>query len=73
MNRFSMFSAALSAFMAVAMTPARAQDNVLNLYSARHYQTDEALYANFTKLTGIKINRLDGREDELVERIRRTR
>jgi len=50
--------------------PARAQDNVLNLYSARHYQTDEALYANFTKLTGIKINRLDGREDELVERIR---
>ncbi|NDE28367.1 MAG: hypothetical protein EB080_05640, partial [Burkholderiaceae bacterium] len=29
----------------------------LNLYSARHYQTDEALYANFTKSTGIKINR----------------
>jgi len=47
-----------------------AQANVLNLYSARHYQTDEALYANFTKITGIKINRLDGKEDELVERIR---
>jgi iron(III) transport system substrate-binding protein len=43
---------------------------VLNLYSARHYQTDEALYANFTKATGIRINRLDGKEDELVERIR---
>jgi iron(III) transport system substrate-binding protein len=43
---------------------------VLNLYSARHYQTDEALYANFTKQTGIKINRLDGKEEELVERIR---
>ena len=49
---------------------ATAQDKVLNLYSARHYQTDEALYANFTKATGIKINRLDGKEDELVERIR---
>ena len=49
---------------------ALAQANVLNLYSARHYQTDEALYANFTKATGIKINRLDGKEDELVERIR---
>ena len=47
-----------------------AQAGVLNLYSARHYQTDEALYANFTKATGIKINRLDGKEDELVERIR---
>jgi len=53
-----------------ALAPAQAQDKVLNLYSARHYQTDEALYANFTKATGIKINRLDGREDELVERIR---
>jgi iron(III) transport system substrate-binding protein len=50
--------------------PALAQQPVLNLYSARHYQTDEALYANFTKATGIKINRLDGREEELVERIR---
>ena len=49
---------------------ASAQEQVLNLYSARHYQTDEALYANFTKTTGIKINRLDGKEDELVERIR---
>ena len=49
---------------------AQTQVNVLNLYSARHYQTDEALYANFSKATGIKINRLDGKEDELVERIR---
>ena len=48
-----------------------AQDNkTLNLYSARHYQTDEALYENFTKATGIKINRIDGGEDALMERIR---
>ena len=30
-----------------------AQQAVLNLYSARHYQTDEALYENFTRATGI--------------------
>ena len=47
-----------------------AQDKVLNLYSARHYQTDEKLYENFTRQTGIKINRIDGKEDELMERIR---
>jgi len=47
-----------------------AEDKVLNLYSARHYQTDEALYANFTKQTGIRINRIEGKEEELVERIR---
>jgi iron(III) transport system substrate-binding protein len=47
-----------------------AQEKVLNLYSARHYQTDEALYANFTKQTGIKINRIEGQEDALLERIK---
>ncbi len=62
--------AASGAFVAGLPMPAAAQAQVLNLYSARHYQTDEALYANFTKATGIKINRLDGKEDELVERIR---
>jgi len=47
-----------------------AEEKILNLYSARHYQTDEALYANFTQQTGIKINRIEGKEDELLERIK---
>jgi iron(III) transport system substrate-binding protein len=55
---------------AVLVAPALAQDKALNLYSARHYQTDEALYDNFTRQTGIKINRIEGKEDELLERIR---
>ena len=42
----------------------------MNLYSSRHYQTDEALYSGFTKLTGIKVNRIEGGEDALIERIR---
>jgi iron(III) transport system substrate-binding protein len=50
--------------------PALAQDRVLNVYSSRHYQTDEALYANFTKQTGIKVNRIEAAEDPLIERIR---
>ena len=41
----------------------------LNLYSARHYQTDEALYANFTKATGIKINRIEADDNALLERL----
>lgn len=59
--------AALAAFTAI---PASAQEKVLNLYTARHYQTDEALYANFTRETGIRINRIEGQEDPLLERIR---
>ena len=45
------------------------KEKVLNLYSARHYQTDEALYANFTKSTGIKINRIEADDNALIERL----
>jgi len=52
-------------------TPAwAAEEPVLNLYSARHYQTDEALYSNFTKATGIKINRIEAGDEQLVERLK---
>lgn len=53
-----------------ATMAAHAADNVLNLYSARHYKTDEALYSDFEKQTGIKINRIEAKEDELLERLR---
>ena len=60
---------------ALAMTSAfplaaTAQQKVLNLYSSRHYQTDEVLYSNFEKATGIKINRIEGLEDPLLERMK---
>ena len=51
-------------------TSAFAQSNVLNLYSSRHYQTDEALYAGFTQQTGVRINRIEASEDALIARIR---
>jgi len=56
--------------LAGASLVAHAEEKVLNLYSARHYQTDEKLYENFTRQTGIKINRIEGKEEELMERIR---
>lgn len=62
---------ALSTLLLTALAgAAQAQDKVLNLYSARHYQTDEALYSNFTRITGITINRIEGKEEELLERIK---
>ena len=53
-----------------ALGLAHAQEKQLNLYSSRHYQTDEALYADFTRQTGIKINRIEGTEDALLERLK---
>ena len=56
--------------LALVAGAATAQDNVVNIYSSRHYQTDEALYSGFTRLTGIRVNRIEGGEDALIERIR---
>jgi iron(III) transport system substrate-binding protein len=47
-----------------------AASNELNLYSARHYSTDEAMYDNFTKKTGITIKRLELGDEALLERLR---
>ena len=49
---------------------ASAQEQVVNLYSARHYSTDEALYTNFTKATGIKINRVDADDAGILARLK---
>ena len=65
MTVFKGFVLALAGLLAGSVS---AQE--LNLYSSRHYQTDEALYTNFTTTTGIKINRIEGGEDPLIERIR---
>jgi iron(III) transport system substrate-binding protein len=56
--------------LCAAAVSAGAQENVVNIYSGRHYQTDEALYAGFTKATGIKVNRIEASEDAIIERIR---
>ena len=42
----------------------------VNVYSARHYDTDAQLYSDFTKETGIEINLIEGNAEELVERIK---
>lgn len=54
----------------LACTAAIAQDQVLNIYSARHYPTDEALYINFTNATGIKINRVDADDAGILARLK---
>ncbi len=47
-----------------------AQEAELNLYSARHYATDEALYADFTRATGIRINRVDADDAGILSRLK---
>jgi iron(III) transport system substrate-binding protein len=63
-------AATAAAALAVAPRRARAQERVLNLYSSRHYNTDQALYEDFTRQTGIRINRIEAEADPLIERMR---
>lgn len=56
--------------LSLASTLSLAQEKVLNLYSARHYQTDEALYSNFTQATGIRINRVDADDAGILARLK---
>ena len=70
----TVFSLALSALTALTAglfsASALANEQVINLYSARHYPTDEALYNDFTKATGIKINRVDSDDAGIIARLK---
>jgi iron(III) transport system substrate-binding protein len=60
----------LAGLTAALQGPALAQAPVLNIYSARHYDTDQQIYDGFTRETGIHIRRIEGDADQLIERIR---
>ena len=63
-------AAAITTLLLATLGTASAQEQVLNLYSARHYSTDEALYGNFTKATGIRINRVDADDAGILARLK---
>jgi len=70
-----LIAAALAAVLAACgqngETPeASADASVVNLYTARHYDTDLRLYERFTELTGIRVNRIEGNADQLIARMR---
>lgn len=68
-SRRAVLGTALAVVALAGAAPVQAQE-VLNIYSARHYQTDDALYSGFTEKTGIEINRIEAESDALIERIK---
>jgi iron(III) transport system substrate-binding protein len=59
---------ALAGLAALALG-AQAQLKELNVYSARHYPSDEALYAGFTRSTGVQIRRVDADDAGVLARL----
>ncbi len=43
--------------------------NVVNIYSGRHYQADDLLMAEFTRQTGIRVNQVKADTDQLIRRL----
>jgi iron(III) transport system substrate-binding protein len=66
---------AISGAAAIATTagggdPASAQSQEIGVYSGRHYNTDKALYEQFTARTGIRVKLLEAKDDALIQRVR---
>ncbi|WP_424987428.1 Fe(3+) ABC transporter substrate-binding protein [Microbulbifer sp. S227A] len=62
-------STCITAALLVTMAGTASAEGELNLYSSRHYDTDERLYSDFEEATGITINRIEGKADELIARM----
>lgn len=65
MTKISLISGAL----ALAIGSHAMAAGEVNLYSSRHYDSDDRLYSEFEEQTGIRINRIEGKGDELIVRM----
>lgn len=59
----------LAGALAATIATSAGAEGEVNLYSSRHYDTDERLYSDFEEATGIRINRIEGKADELIARM----
>ncbi|MBE0463164.1 MAG: Fe(3+) ABC transporter substrate-binding protein [Halomonadaceae bacterium] len=69
--KITRLSASIAAIFAGAAVSSTALADAVNIYSARHYDSDEILYKAFTDETGIEVNVLEGDSDQLMERMQR--
>lgn len=67
------FALGASATALAACNPAATSgsgENFINIYTARHYDADRALYRGFEEATGIAVRALTGSAEQLLERLR---
>ena len=67
LRRTTLFGLALIGAAPLMAQMAPAQE--VNLYSARHYDTDLRIYETFTRETGIRVNLIEGDGEQLLQRI----
>lgn len=70
MNRRALVLGASATALAACAPSAGGEDNFVNVYTARHYDADRALYAGFQEATGVEVRALTGSAEQLLERLR---
>lgn len=73
MVRRGMVVGAAAGVLAVALATsggATAAEEVVNVYNARHYGTDQALWDGYKAATGVTVNAIQGTHDQLIERMK---
>lgn len=70
------FSAVFSVVLAMVFlvgcgSPTQSTEQVVNVYTARNYDVDKTLFKQFSEQSGIKVNVIEGKAEELIERIKR--
>jgi iron(III) transport system substrate-binding protein len=61
----------ISVFLGGCAAPKTTPEAQVNVYSARHYDVDQAILADFESETGIKVNLIEGTAAELLVRLER--
>lgn len=64
------FTLGASAMALAACSQDAGTNEVVNVYSARHYDSDRRLYEAFEESTGISVRALTGSAEQLLERLR---
>lgn len=70
LSAIMLFAGCTSTSEKAASKAAETTPKVVNLYTDRHYDSDDKLYSAFTQETGIKVNIVKGNSDELIERLK---
>jgi len=65
----SVFDRVFPCFVALFLSIGSANAEEVNIYSARHYDTDLSIYERFSEDTGIKVNLIEGQSEELLARL----
>jgi iron(III) transport system substrate-binding protein len=63
-------TSAISLIIIMILASCQTETQVINVYSGRHYRSDEELFKKFTEKTGIIVNLIKADSDQLINRLK---